>query len=621
MAEGEGVYRPPEAGASTRSPEILSGVQTGKSQEAPCKEIARPREKATLPNIKIAWGNYIREIVGSGGELKPEELDDIDELMKKGKGPVAGGTTFSGRSATNRPVAAPYRLEIGPQDPNSVDGWMEAVLGTVFEQYENINGKLFQERISENLELSSIVNGLDAMPEDLKLNFVTVFRGAGLGYERQVPYQEALKSTLWALCRIRNRKVEIESSKGSLAVMGVVSPEVQAQTTIKFTNLTPEDHWTITHLDEIFPFVSNTDAKIPVSAALNEWKAAGEAYTDPYRGTISFKDAIQSDAYMAYFKAQIENKLVDEDHYTRFQARWATELAGDYLTCNLTMSMWDKEREQHTTIGEDRDLMHFEYKRRNDFMKGDPAGPDITVGAYWAAPEQDNIATYGGWPREGRAKDMAKRRIDILKKNKTSKAVFVFNPADVTRAEIVGDFFRSVQVADAGQPRRLSDYTWKQMPFWQLEPTQYAGYFGYDLAFANTIVSTFKERGQDLKKLVDPGYWDSMHKLINRVTAFCPTLLRVPPGMPDTRASLKEFQEATLDKMRFNYILGVFWCGSPEAVPDNPINPYKRAYWTNQQVRAVLQAMKQGNFLSRNSTVVLESEVLKMYFGRYAQPK
>ncbi|MEK7565749.1 MAG: hypothetical protein AAB506_01735 [Patescibacteria group bacterium] len=562
-----------------------------------------------VSNAKNLWLEEARQAARDGENLSLADLQVMDELAARNTPPIKGGA-ISGRGSANRAPITPFLIEQRPT-VNTPTGFAEMTLGIVFEQLQNNPGqKLSPEK---NFDLGALISGLDNLAGGPP---ITLFEGAGARWgERQMECKEGLKLLTRTLLALRNRAVEIETAKGSLAVMGVVSPEIQAQTTIQFTNLEPEQHWVITHMDDVLDFVGNPEAQIPVVSALDEWKTIGEAYNVAYRGTISFKDGLTSDAAMAYLTTQIAGKL-QGDGFTQFQSEWATQIASDYLTCTLTKSMWDKERAQGTSNAEDRDIMHFEFKRRGDFVKGDPAGPDITVGAYFADDNQGDPRTYFGdppkWPEESKSRQLAEKRLRILRNNKEKVAVFIFHPADVTKAEIVGDFFRSVGVKDAaGNNRRLADFGWKQMPFWQLEKTQYAAYFGYDLAFADTIVKTIKEKGQDLKKLVDPGHWESMHKLTGRMVAFCPALLRMD----------RPQQTVTIDKFRYNYALGVFWCGSSDNVPDNPINPYKRAYWTEKQVRAVLQAMKQSNYLSRESMLKIEGEVLPMFVYRYAKEK
>lgn len=509
--------------------------------------------------------------------------------------------------------------------PEAEAGWVDAI----FKSLDSLESKGLEEGLKAEqdpmlAQQKIILDALRRVPEGAGQVHPELSRRLG----REVRLREKLELLVEARRRLHNRRIEVAQAAGDLIQLGSSSPGVAKELKITITDLRPIDWYVLFHTDEMFPESTNPEVKLDLEAGMGIWMRVGEAYgelpddllTDEERTVVqkenipSYKNSLNRDEKMRELRGRIARKV----------GRKVEELAYGICSVSMLLEKWDKERVRIVgSKNQGRDLMFFDDKRREEYYsKLGPAGPHVTVGAYFAKQHQGEVAPQGvkdpDYEEEPKS-DEQRERLRVLRRNRDD-AVFIYSINNVAMGLLVGDLWETVTAKPQGNKEKLIDIArrsgWKNIPFFELGDGFYSGYFTYPLFMGQVILADLGKTGWDFKQdpLTNPGFWTERYRLINRLEAISPVFnTRDRKNPTDGR-----FIDKHLAKIRRKLVEGILWDGSHLAQAQRRdvlgIVFKRKGRFALSQVEEVLSAIESSGFLPRDEVSTLRERTRRYLY-------
>ena len=593
-----------------------------------------PTRTGEIQDILIKIAGRVEELDQNGNQAAEARNGDSEALRQ-----VAEAVkTMTERTAVPAPKVEGFKF-VKVENPNDPESQVVGIMTSLNELEERATkeSKVFEDRDFEawaqeiRQAISAIPNDVSRKPEffDRKLSRLT-------SPPREVYLKEKLSLLFEARRRLHNRKIEVADAKGSLGKMIPAqesSGSLGKSITVSFTEINPVDWYVLIHHDDILKDAApnaDREIKVPVADALTLWTQVGESWGKQVEVSPGEK--------LPHYN---KRTLIDESAMFRLRADiakrvglQAEQAAFDILTVSLSFNKWDKNRDRLSN-DDPRDIMHFEEKRRQDFYEKDrPAGPEDTIGRYFAKahqgeapPESDpdnpdydktilDKLTDGDTPVK-----LSQEKRKTVRKN-AQKAVFKYSLNEPARGQLIGDLFETMRVANPDHDeeakegpnsrKRISllEYSkthgWKAIPFETLQPEFYSGYYGYLFGFiAQTIQKELATPVYDPNKdgVLTPSFWIAKHSLLNRINLTSPYFAEL---------NEKEYAQK-IQEFKRTYALGVIWGYSdkvlaPRGFVESIFAP-RRGMLTYAQIRDIYRGIEASGFLNKSELVKLKSEV------------
>ncbi len=519
--------------------------------------------------------------------------------------------------------------------PETAEEWVKTMVERTFALIDQgvTEEKNFEEMFDEYQALRRLVkrdcpekmgSSLDQMGDDEE----TKERNKKLGeylkgeYPDGIYLKERLELFLEATRRIHKRYREVIKADGSLAGLKVikVSEGFSADIVTQLTELRPIDWYVLTHLDDLFPEGgTDRELRIGIEKAWYVWQGIGshpyekDPETDKWEEkTIKINGLELPYALKDYYRDESVARRI-RDEIGNFVGRRSEQLTHMFLTVGLTYDMWDRKRWQVQTVGEARDLMHFEWKRINRLRNERTGeGPEWTVGLFWAEEEEQTKAFKILGLTEEELKDKNPKLWETIKRIKEhlaenkERALFVNSRAYPTTGELIGDYWHTAfheapnvfppeekeETGKEGTRRKLyAEYRCPRKVPWlelsSIEARSYASYFGYSLAVAKGLRDLTMETGYDKPEdLMNVRFWRTVNDMTHRLNDYCPWLLgknRDIKGKWMSEGEREEVRRQITMIMRRLITEGILYTGSYLA-SSKPDLPLAKGKWSREEV-------------------------------------
>lgn len=611
-------------------PEAEGRVETGAEGtpvlpfEERIKSLIEPSDEGKTADITNSSLIRLANLALQTRNQTPDHLADLlkrgDDWFADGRVPEEEWPRLAGEIQAEieklRIKAAEAEPEIKKLErPKTAEEAVKVFLTEIFDLHERglREGKSWEktgELFSEYTTLQRWVE--DVYPKGREDEFKGVKNEAlSTALEREYPQgvflKEKLTLFLETMKRLHNRQIEVIKAEGGLEDLGVGKVGEAAAPILKtpLTNIRPIDWFLLAHIDELFPESKSPETKIDLEVAWATWQGIGShPYLDEqeddkwkprkieigeWQSPYQLEDLFQSGAVMAEVRHQITR------HIGGVAGTRAESLAHSILTVGLTFDMWDRERWKQKGRNDARDLMWFEWKRVERFKEGRPAGPEDTIGCYWAEKRQDErnkkTGSLSTLAVERLGNKEAKRRIDLLTKNK-NRRIFLTSPPQLSKGTLIGDFWHSTTIPEikrekdkkTGEEERfvffrtLSYYhSLKEIPWLdpqRFEEEVYEGYFTYSMLFAAKIEDAINKLEWDPEKqLKNRDFWVGLTDTTLRLGHFCPWIMPVTEEKnianitKDDADQKKKETDDHVGEFRRLLARGMFWTGSYLAQP------------------------------------------------------
>src|SRR3989338_4547559 len=416
------------------------------------------------------------------------------------------------------------------ENPESPEGQAKSILGAInlLEERATAEGEKIEDSRYVD-DLKSITKAIASIPDTL--NSATN-REATLSrvLSREIRLREKLELSLEARRRLHNRKIEVTQAEGDLAKLGAGGgPEGAPEA--DFTNIRPVDWYILVHQDDLFAPEAGglgRELVVPVAEGLKLWQFVGESWgarlADPIPGAPQFREVLNSFTKMQELRSAIATKV----------GKNAERLAFDIFTTSMTLEKWDKLREKKAGKNGLRDLAYFDLKRIEDYYdKGAPAGPDDTIGAYFALAHQGETSATGHADYQKPAKDRVRQeRLKKLAENAKCPPVFQYSVYDarIKSGLMVGDLWETSTAEIGGEKKQFAQIavegSLKNIPFLEKPDLFYRGYFGFTLGSIDRVVKNINKLGWDPKRdgLLSSAFWGGLGKDMERLGYMSPSL-------------------------------------------------------------------------------------------------
>lgn len=438
---------------------------------------------------------------------------------------------------------------------------------------------------------------------------------------KEVRLKERLLLIFEARRKLHNRKIEVLGADGNLSKMVPPPPDAPLSPKIMtvFTDISPVDWYVLVHHDDLLKEAAPTlgrEVVAPVADALDLWLRVGESWGVSVDGLPAFnKTALNEVRYMTNLRSKIAEKVGIQ----------AEQAAFDIHTITLSFDRWDKLREKGAGSNDPRELMHFEEKRRDDWLKKNrPSGPEDTIGAYFAKEYQGELGSkdnpdYSGESGKPEEENKTKKR-KILRDN-AKRSVFKYSLKDLPKGQLIGDLWESVSVSeneDDEESRRISlleiakDSSFKNVPFERLGEGFYQGYFGYGLGYvAQAIQKEVTNQAFKLEEVAHLSFWIQKGALFGRL----------PGNSPFFTELSSEEKEKRLNIFKRNYAMGIFWSFSEYATTIGRksflasfLGSQDRGSISYRQGELILSSIKESRFLSKREYDRLFEDLKKYHY-------
>lgn len=483
--------------------------------------------------------------------------------------------------------AAPIKIE----NPNDPESHAKSILSAInsLEEKASAGGKKIEEHAEE---LKAITKTIAAIPDALN---ATTGKNPELSRVllREVRLKEKLELSLEARRRLHNRKIEVEAADGDLMKLGdgAVAPGPEVTVSAAFTNVRPIDWHVLIHQDDLFgPDVAGLGREmvIPVAGAMKLWQFVGESWGaragDPIPGAPEFKDVLNSYTKMQELRGAIAGVV----------GKNAERIAFDIFTISMSLEKWDKLRDKKAGKNDVRDLAYFDLKRVQDYYeKKAPAGPEDTIGAYFARAHQGEVSPTPHPDYEKIPKDKDKVQEERLKKLKANALhpVFKYPFLELNKGLMVGDLWEVSTVDTRGTKKQFAEIarsgSWKNIPFLDQADGFYKGYFGFVLGSIDKMVKNMGKTGWDPKRdnILSVEFWSGLNKEMERLSYMSPSI--------NTKNRDGSSQATTMFKAMF--ARGVFWDVSVKKT----LNKH--------QANEMMKAIEESGYLTTKETGYLKT--------------